>query len=142
MVVCDIIKISGKGGIMDVRRVAKFALIKLGFKVNLLGFSYLTYAVELVVKEPRLIYNLHKELYIKISDHFKAGSEIAVDRCIRKSIDDTFECRSLLEINDLFHSKIVEFEEKPTSGQLIGLIAEYYNLGLYRYEPAYKKTRR
>lgn len=141
MVVYDIIKTSREGGIMDVRRVAKFALIKLGFKVNLLGFSYLTYAVELVVKEPRLIYNLHKDLYIKISDHFKVGS-IAVDRCIRKSIDDTFECRSLLEINDLFHSKIVEFEEKPTSGQLIGLIAEYYNLGLYKYEPAYKKTRR
>ena len=125
----------------SVRRVAKFALIKLGFKVNLLGFSYLTYAVELVVSEPKLIYNLHKDLYIKISEHFKVGSEIAVDRCIRKSIDDTFECRSLLEINDLFHSKIVEFEEKPTSGQLIGLIAEYYNLGLYKYEPAYKKTR-
>ena len=52
---------------MDVRRVAKFALIKLGFKVNLLGFSYLTYAVELVVSEPKLIYNLHKDLYIKIS---------------------------------------------------------------------------
>ena len=121
--------------------VAKFALIKLGFKINLLGFAYISYAVELVVCEPKLIYNLHKDLYTKVSERFNVKSEIAVDRCIRKSIDDTFECRSLLEINDLFHSKIVEFEEKPTSGQLIGLIAEYYNLGLYQHEPTYKKMK-
>ncbi len=125
----------------SVKNVAKFALIKLGFKINLLGFAYLSYAVELVVEDPKLVYNLHKDLYTKISEHFKVGSEVAVDRCIRKSIDDTFEERSLLEINELFHSKIVEFEEKPTSGQLIGLIAEYYNLGLYQHEPAYIKTR-
>lgn len=124
------------------KSVAEFALIKLGFKINLLGFSYLAYAVELVVHEPKLIYNLHKNLYRKISDHFNAGSEAAVDRCIRKSIDDTFDGRSLLEINDLFHSKLVEFEESITSGQFIGLIAEYYNLGLYKREPAYLKVRK
>lgn len=124
-----------------VKDVAKFALIRLGFKVNLLGFSYISYAVELVVERPKLIYHLHKGLYTEVCKHFDAGNEIAVDRCIRKSIDDTFECRSLLEINELFHSRIVEFEEKPTSGQLIGLIAEYYNLGLYQTDATYIKTK-
>ncbi len=119
-------------------KVIRFALVKLGCKINHLGFQYLCYAIELVIMNPRAIHNLLKEVYQKISDEFNVGNRMTVHSSIRNVIEDTYESGSYLEINNLFKTEIYSLDDKPTCGEIIGLVAEYYTLKLYKNEEIFK----
>ena len=115
-------------------KVIRFALVKIGCKINHLGFQYLCYAVELVILNPGAIHNLLKEVYQKISDAFGVGNLMTVHSSIRNVIELTFETGSFIEINNLLKMNIYTLDDKPSCGEIIGLIAEYYNLKLYKDE--------
>ena len=119
-------------------KVIRFALVKLGCKINHLGFQYLCYAIELVIMNPRAIHNLLREVYQKISDEFHVGNRMTVHSSIRNVIEDTYESGSYLEINNLFKTEIYSLGDKPTCGEIIGLVAEYYTLKLYKNEEIFK----
>ncbi|HIT62665.1 MAG TPA: hypothetical protein IAC38_04350 [Candidatus Caccovivens faecavium] len=119
-------------------KVIRFALVKIGCKINHLGFQYLCYAVELVIMNPGAIHNLLKDVYQKISDEYHVGNRMTVHSSIRNVIELTYETGSFLEINKFFKTEIYSLNDKPTCGEIIGLVAEYYTLKLYKSEEIFK----
>ena len=118
----------------NARRIIKLAFIKIGVRCDLIGFSYLCYAVELVIQKPSLIHNLCKGLYSEISKKFNACNDGCVERSIRHAIENTYLNKSFIELNQMFNIQLYAMEDKPTAGELIRLVAEYYNLGLYKQD--------
>lgn len=122
------------------RKIIKLALIKIGMRCDLIGFSYLCYGVELVVQNPKLINRLCKDLYVQISEKFNVKNVYCVERSIRHAIDKVLENNGFEELNKMFKSKLYGKNEKPTSGELIRLISEYYVLGLYENDVSITET--
>lgn len=119
-------------------KIIRFALVKIGCKINHLGFQYLCYAVELVILNPKAIHSLLKEVYQKISDEFHVGNRMTVHSSIRNVIEETYETGSFLELNNMFKMELYTLDDKPTCGEIIGLLAEYYSLKLYKNEEIFK----
>ena len=118
----------------NARRIIKLTFIKIGIRCDLIGFSYLCYAVELVIQNPNLIHNLCKGLYNEVGKRFNACNDNCVERSIRHAIENTYINKSFAELNRMFNIQLYSFEDKPTAGELIRLVAEYYNLGLYKQD--------
>lgn len=115
-----------------IRKVVKFALIKIGIRCDLVGFSYLCVAIELVILNPNLSHNLCKGLYKEVGKAFNVKKQTCVERNIRHAIENTYINKNFSELNKLLHSELYSIQDKPTAGELIKLVAEYYNLGLYK----------
>ena len=113
------------------RKIIKLTLIRIGIRCDLIGFSYLCYAIELVILNPNLIHSLCKDLYAKVSEKFDVKKDSCVERSIRHAIENTYINKSFAELNRMFKMQLYTVDEKPTAGELIRLVAEYYNLGLY-----------
>ena len=116
----------------NMRRIIKLTLIRIGIRCDLIGFSYLCLAIEMVVQNPKLIHNLCKGLYIEVGKKFNANKENCVERSIRHAIENTYINKSFAELNKMFKTQLYTIDDKPTAGELIRLVAEYYNLGLYK----------
>lgn len=114
------------------RRIIKLTLIRIGIRCDLIGFSYLCLAIEMVVQNPKLIHNLCKGLYIEVGKRFDTSKENCVERSIRHAIENTYINKSFAELNKMFKTQLYTIDDKPTAGELIRLVAEYYNLGLYK----------
>lgn len=119
-------------------KIIRFALTKIGCNTNYLGFKYLCYAVELVILNPHAIHSLIKDVYQKVSDAYHIGNTTTVHCSIRNVIENIYENGTYLELNNMFGTKIYTLNDKPTCGEIIGLIAEYYNFELYRKEEIFK----
>ena len=113
------------------RKIIKLTLIRIGIRCDLIGFSYLCYEIELVILNPNLIHSLCKDLYTKVSEKFDVKKDSCVERSIRHAIENTYINKSFAELNRMFKMQLYTVDEKPTAGELIRLVAEYYNLGLY-----------
>lgn len=113
------------------RKVIKLTLIRIGIRCDLMGFNYLCYAAELVIQTPELIHNLCKGLYVEIGKHFNVENSSSVERSIRHAIDNTCVNKSYSELNKMFKTLLYAVDDKPTAGELIRLVAEYYLLELY-----------
>jgi len=118
--------------LINLRKIVKITLIKIGIRCDLIGFSYLCYAVEVVINKPSLIHNLCKGVYVEVGRKFDVENNNCVERSIRHAIDNTFICRNFNELNKMFSVELYSINEKPTAGELIKLVAEVYNLGLYK----------
>lgn len=114
------------------RKIIKLTLIKIGIRCDLIGFVYLCYAVELVILDPELSFHLCKELYVKIGEKFNVAKTSSIERSIRHAIDIAQVEKNFLILNEMFGSLLYSINDKPTSGELIRLVAEYYRLGLYK----------
>lgn len=117
--------------LFNMRKIIKLTLIKVGIRCDLGGFRYLCCAVEKVVQQPELIYNLCKGLYAEVAKEFNVNKVTSVERSIRHAIDNTQDAKSFAELNKLFDTLLYTIDDKPTVGELIMLIAQYYCLGLY-----------
>lgn len=118
--------------LLDMRRIIKLALIRIGIRCDLIGFNYLCFAIELVILKPSLIRNLCKGLYLAVGKKFEIENENCVERSIRHAIENTYINKSFAELNKMFKTQLYTINDKPTVGELIRLVAEYYNLGLYK----------
>ena len=115
----------------NMRKVINLALIRIGIRCDFYAFAYLCYAVETVILEPEYMQNLCKGLYPKIAEKFEAISPSSVERCIRHAIDNVQDTKSFSELNKMFKTLLYTVDDKPTVGELIKLVSEYYLLGLY-----------
>ena len=116
--------------IKHLRKITRYALIKIGIKCDLCAFNYICHAVELVISTSEFSSNLC-ELYQKIAENFNTSSS-SVERSIRHAIDLVSNTKGFNTLNAIFGTEIYKDYEKPTSGELINLLAEYYNLELYK----------
>ena len=118
----------------NMRKIIKLTFIRIGIRCDLVGFNYLCSAVELVIKTPDLIHNLCKGLYVEIGKLYNVAKCSSVERSIRHAIENTCVNKSYAELNKMFKTFLYAVDEKPTAGELIRLVAEYYLLELYKEE--------
>ncbi len=118
--------------IEDIRRITKLALLKIGMRCDFAGFNYISYAIELVIQNPELINSLCTNLYVQIGEHFGVKNISCVERSMRHAISNIEKNRGFLTLNQMFNAKLFEKGNRPTAGELIRLMAEYYNTGLYK----------
>lgn len=115
----------------EIRRIIKLALLKIGMRCDFSGFNYLSYAVELVIQDPNLINELCTNLYVKIGEHFGVKNTSCVERSIRHAISNIEKKKGFGSLNKMFNAQLYVQGNRPTAGELIRLMAEYYNTGLY-----------
>ncbi len=115
----------------EVEKIVKLALIRIGIKCDLVGFSYLSKSIELVIETPSKLYNLSK-LFDEVASIFDVKNPFRVEANIQNAITQTYNTRSLSGINDLYNMNIIDKAYKPTTAEVINLVAEYYSLGLYQ----------
>ncbi len=123
---------------VNVTKIVKMALIKTGVRCDLTGFSYLSTAIELAIEKPVLCQRLCKGLYAEVGKIYSIENESCVERSIRHAIDTTFNQKTFEGINEMFGVELFSAYDKPTAGELIKLIVEYYNLGLYKKDIKFK----
>lgn len=114
-----------------IKTIIHYTLIKIGFRVDLVGFNYLSSAIEIAISLPNETRNLCKGIYAIVAKKFNTPGS-SVEKSIRHSIDDTFQNKTFVKINEMFNMNIFSPTDKPTAGELIKLIAEYYNLEIYK----------
>lgn len=107
------------------RKTIKLTLMQIGIRCDLRGFAYLCYAVEQVILNPNCLNNLCGELYVKIGQNFEVKNTMSVERSIRHAINTTQKSKTFSNLNKLFNAKLYKKNEKPTSGELISLVAKY-----------------
>ena len=122
------------GGIME-EEVVEYVLHKLGCKNTSSTYKYLFSAVQVVIKRPFAIHSLLREVYGSVEKKYGLASSCTVPNAIRKQVEYISDIGSHLVFNDLFQTNMFDLDSKITCGQLIGLVAEYYNLGLYTINP-------
>lgn len=127
--------------LFEIRKVVTMTLIKIGIRCDLCGFDYLRYAIELVIQDPTLTRGVCKRLYVMISEHFNVSNVACVERNIRHAIETTYIFKNFNNLNQIIGMDVFTIKEKPTVGELIRIIAEYYSLGLYKEEFARLKNR-
>ncbi len=119
---------------VQAKKVIRYALIRIGFRMDQTGFQYLSCAIELVITYPMLLHNMVKGLFQEVCYIYNIEKVSSVQGAIRNMIDTTFYNHSFMEINKMFNIDLFTIDDKPSCGQIIGLIAEYYNLKLYKSE--------
>lgn len=117
--------------IENIRKIIKLALLKIGMRCDFSGFNYLSYAIELVIQNPELINCLCTNLYVKIGEHFGVKNISCVERSMRHAISDVERKKGFEPLNEMFGADLFNKGNRPTAGELIRLMAEYYNTGLY-----------
>lgn len=116
----------------DVIKILKHTLIKMGVRCDMIGFEYLCCAVKLVIERPELIHRLCNGLYVQVAKEFEGTKTGCVERSIRHIIETTYINRGFMSLNKMFKTDIYSINDKPTAGEFINLLAQYYNLGLYK----------
>lgn len=116
---------------IDMQRIIKLTLIRIGIKCDLVGFSYLVNAVELAIEDPMLVYNL-KKLFVLLAKRHNIQNPFRVEANIQNAITLTYNTKGFSSINEIYGIEIFKPNYKPTTAEIIKLVAEYYNLGLYK----------
>jgi two-component system response regulator (stage 0 sporulation protein A) len=98
-------------------------LVNSGIPSHSKGFQYLAEAIDMVLREPELIFSLTKRLYPSLGERHQASAN-AVERSIRNAIDTAWRNGRLENINRIFNSVIVTANYKPTNGEFISLIVK------------------
>ena len=121
-----------KEEMQEARKVVKLALIRIGIRCDLVGFGYLCTAVEYVINDPEKMKNLCKGLYREVAKANRVEKVGNIERSIRHAIDNTYVSKSFTELNKMFKTMLYTIDDKPTAGELIRLVSEWYLLGLYK----------
>ena len=98
-------------------------LLRIGVPTNLLGYGYITYAIELLLTDPSKMHAITKELYVDIAVRFRSTPS-RVERAIRNAISVTWLYGNLEFITHLFMNCIRADKGVPTNSLFLSRI--YY----------------
>ena len=115
----------------DMQRIIKLTLIRLCIKCDLVGFSYLVQSIEIAIEQPMLVYNL-KKLFAIVAQRCNVENPFRVEANIQNAITLTYNTKGFSSINEMYGMEVFKSNYKPTTAEIIKLVAEYYNLGLYK----------
>ena len=113
-------------------KVITLTLIKIGIRCDLIGFSYLCSAIKLAILNPHMLRKICKNLYVAVGQEHNVEKTNNVERSMRHAIDNAFVNQNFSEINKMFNTILYNADEKPTVGELITLVSDFYTLGLYK----------
>ena len=96
---------------------------RLGIHSNLSGYHFLARAVELVADDNSLLMGMTRRLFLEISDdfHMSPGS---VDRNLRTVVHMIWD-RGYIHNLEALAGYTIDY--KPSSGEVIDILAAYYN---------------
>ena len=100
-------------------------LLDVGFPHHLYGFTYIAYALELIMLDPERLHHITKDIYPDIAIRFKTTPS-RVERAIRTAIQSVWLYGNKQLISGIFHYSIRADKGHPTNTQL--LAALYYYL--------------
>lgn len=106
-----------------IEETIKMLLLEIGIPANLNGYSFLSYAICLLVEQNKISGKITKELYPAVA--LKFGSTVSrVERAIRHAIDTAWCRGKITHINEIFGINLYTEYEKPTSCEFISLVAD------------------
>lgn len=98
-------------------------IISCGISPQLYGYRYLKEAIKIVVKSPRLLNNITKELYPAVADACET-TPCKVERSIRHAIDIAWGNGKIYFVNTLYGVPIFCESHKPTNGEFIAIVSD------------------
>lgn len=99
-------------------------LLNIGMPPNLLGYSYIIYAAELMLQNPDVLHALTKELYVDIAKQYRTTPS-RVERAIRNAISVTWLYGNYDFINKVFRNCIRPDKGTPTNSLFLSRIYYY-----------------
>ena len=104
-----------------------YALLKLGVPPHLKGYSYIVYALELVLIDPNLLQHITKGLYIDVAKKY-GTTPSRVERAIRHAITTTFQYGNKEFINSIFQNCLRPDRNAPTNTMFLARLYYYLTL--------------
>jgi two-component system response regulator (stage 0 sporulation protein A) len=101
-------------------------LLQIGMPANLLGFAYLTKAVQMSLENPELLHHIMKGLYTEVATEYHS-TPIKVERTMRHAIEVAWTYGDLEFIDLLFRSSVNPLKGQPTNSQFIARLFYYFN---------------
>lgn len=112
------------------------ALINLGVRPNLDGYSYLAEAVHRTMNDRNALQGITKILYPDLAKYF-ATTPQCIERAIRTAVQKAWQRTTPQQRSDYFHGLFDSCEEPPSNAPLIGAIAEFVRME-YEKQDAWK----
>ena len=99
-------------------------LMQIGIPANMLGFSYIVTALELIALTPDYINNITKGLYVEIARKC-SSTPVRVERNIRHAIEAAFLKGNLEVIEKIFSSSSYSAKGAPTNSKFLAEVYYY-----------------
>ena len=99
-------------------------LLGIGVPPNLLGYSYILYALQLILLQPDYMHAITKELYEDIARKY-CTSSTRVERNIRTAIQTTWLYGNVEMINRLFQNSVRLDKGYPTNSMFLARLYYY-----------------
>ncbi len=115
----------------ELDKIIRLTLIRIGIKCDHMGFGYLIESIKVAVEEPELIHDL-KKLFTIVAEKCNAPGFFRVEANIHNAISFTYKNRGFDYINQIYGMEVIKPEIKPSTAEVIRLVAEYFLLGLYK----------
>lgn len=96
-------------------------LLSFGLSPKLLGYSYITYSLELIKDDPTYLRNITKRLYKDVAAHFEV-QPYSVERNIRHAISCIFTHGDYEYINAMFVNCVQPLKGTPSNGEFLALL--------------------
>lgn len=97
--------------------------ITVGIPAHIKGYHFLREAIKMAIDNPEIINSITKKLYPQVADKFSTTSS-KVERAIRHAIEVAWNRGKIENINSLFGIRVYNYNEKPTNGEFIALVAD------------------
>lgn len=99
-------------------------LLCIGVPPNLLGYSYIIYAIELLLFKPEYLYAVTKELYVAIANKYYTTPS-RVERAIRHAISVTWLHGDVYCIDRIFKNCVRPDKGVPTNSVFLARLYYY-----------------
>lgn len=96
-------------------------LLEMGLSPKLLGYSYISFAMELIYQDPKYLRAITKRLYVDVAQAFGV-STYSVERDIRHAIGNLFTYGDYDCINSLFYNSVNPLKGTPTNGEFLSVL--------------------
>jgi two-component system response regulator (stage 0 sporulation protein A) len=101
------------------------ALLKeLGIPADLLGYRYLIFCVDEMIKDPSLMYGMFKGIYPMVAAKFNT-SIVRAERAIRNAIEVGWTRGNIETQNKLFGYTVDASKGRPTNGEFLCTVADW-----------------
>lgn len=100
-------------------------LLQIGIPANLVGFAYITRAVQLVLVDSSELQCIVKGLYVNIANDYNTTPQ-RVERGIRHAIEKAWSQGDIQFIQYLFRNSINPLKGTPTNTQFIARLYYYF----------------
>lgn len=101
-------------------------LLSIGIPPNLLGYSYILYAMELILLNPLYLHAITKRLYIDIGKKFDT-SPASVERAMRTAISAAWTHGNIDYIDHVFRNCVNPVKGVPSNSLFLARLFYYFN---------------